>query len=288
MSISKDEEIIRRGLNANPKIINPSDNLLETLKQYSELPIAKHVSTIHQMNVIDAIYDAQTFLLYYYKLHKVPTENIKKILGKQIHFGRYINPLKLPINLTPRDDVFSASVVEVITNQQPYIIFRQIDLANQITEQTSASYIHEITHTQLDSLRGSFRNFYHFEVISIFNELFHASVLDNSERLLRLNDSRRIHEMFVTAVDLRNYHDGKETMDREELLDCCKYLISDLKAYKLFTLFYYANDNVRVEILNAIQAIFDGGLTVEELLLKFDITNDSIEDAKILTKYYKR
>ena len=55
MPISKDEEIIRRGLNANPKIINPSDNLLETLKQYYELPIAKHVSTIHQMNVIDAI-----------------------------------------------------------------------------------------------------------------------------------------------------------------------------------------------------------------------------------------
>lgn len=288
MAISKDEEIVRRGLNSNPKIINPTDQLLNNLKEYSELPIAKNCTSIHQMTIENALYDAQTFLLYYFKLHKVPTETVKKLLGKQIHFGRYINPLKLPINLTNSDDIFSAAVEEVITKQDSFIIFRHINLSKQVTEQTSSSYIHEITHTQLDSLKGSFRDYYNFEVLSVFNELFHASILDKDEKILRLNDSRRIHEMFVTAVELRNHHNGTSPMDREELLDCCKYLISDLKAYKLFSLFYYANDSIRAEILDAIQVVFDGYLTVEELLLKFDVTYDSLEDSKNILKYYKR
>ena len=288
MTISKDEEIIRRGLNSNPQIINPSDKLIDNLSIYSKLPIAETCYGIHRTRIEDAMYDAQTFLLYYYNLHKVPTEMVKKVLGKKIHFGKYINPLKLPINLINTEDIFSGSVTEVITNSEPRVIFREINLSNQVTEQTSSSYVHEITHTQLDSLKGSFRDYNNFEVISIFNELFHASILDHDEKILILNDSRRIHEMNVTAQELKNHHNGTSTMDREELLDCCKYLISDLKAYNLFSTFYYGSNAIKNEIIQSIQDIFDGYLTVEELLLKYDITYDSIEDSKKLLKYYKR
>lgn len=286
--ISKDDEIIKRALKPNPEIINPSDKLLDCLTQYSLLPIASKNYEVHQMSINDALYDAQTFLLYYYKLRKVPTVNIYKVLGHQVHIGKSINPLKLPINLVNRDDVFSGSVTEVLTNGEPHIIFREINLNSQITEQTSASYIHEVTHTQIDSLKGSIQEYYNLEVISIFNELFHASILGSDERILRLNDSRRINEMFITAEELRDYHDGKSPMSRDELLDCCKYLISDLKAYQLFAIFYSASDTIKNEILDNIQSIFDGYMTVEELLNKYEITLESVENSPQILKYYKR
>lgn len=288
MKISKDEEIVRRGLNANPAIINPSDQLIETLKLYEKFPIAQRDYAVHPMKIEDALYDAQKFLLYYYRLHKVNTVSIYKLLHHQIHFGRKTNPLKLPVSLVPSDDIFSGSVTEIFPTDNKPIVFYEINLNSQITEQTSASYIHEITHTQLDSLKGSIKEYYNVEVLSIFNELFHAAILDKDERILRLNDSRRIYEMSITAQELRDSFDGKSPMDRDELLDCCKYLISDLKAYNLFVTFYNANDSLKNEILDDIQAIFDGYLTVEELLAKYDITFDSIQDSPKLLKYFKR
>lgn len=154
--------------------------------------------------------------------------------------------------------------------------------------QTSSSYVHEITHTQVDSLKGSLEEYYNVEVLSIFNELFHASILDKDEKILRLNDSRRIYEMSITAQELRKNFDGKNNMDRNELLDCCKYLISDLKAYDLFITFYNANNSVKNDILDDVQSVFDGIITVEELLAKYDVTLDSIEDSPKMLKYFKR
>lgn len=287
-TISKDEEIIKRGLIANPSIINPSDKLIETLKLYETLPIAHKNYEVHTMTIEDALFDAQKFLMYYYKLHKVPSVSIHKLLGHQIHIGRTVNPLKLPVNLVPSDDIFSGSVTEIITNRNPHIIFSGINLNGQTTEQTSSSYVHEITHTQLDRLKGSIQEYYNMEVLSIFNELFHASILDNDERILRLNDSRRIYEMSITAQELRDYHAGKSPMSRDELLDCCKYLISDLKAYQLFAIFYSASDTLKNEILDDIQSIFDGFMTVEELLNKYEVSLESVENSPQILKYCKR
>ena len=46
------------------------------------------MSTVHQMNINDALYDAQKFLLYYYKLRKVPYLHMIKVLGINIHIIR--------------------------------------------------------------------------------------------------------------------------------------------------------------------------------------------------------
>lgn len=289
--LDKDLEIIKRGLNGNPKIYIPNDSLLELLRELQELPIAQKEYTVHQMKIEDALYDAQTFLRYYYKLSKVPYLHMSKVLGFNIHLIREINPLKLPIALVPTEDIFSGSVTEILTKEssrRPHIIFREINLSQTVTEHTSASYIHEITHTQIDRLRGSIKEYYNLEVLSIFNELFHASILDKNESMLRLNDSRRIHEMSVTAEELKAYSQGLTTMSREELLDCCKYLISGLKAYNLFITFYYADDAKKNEILDDIQSVFNGYLTVEEILYKHGVTLESSQNKEKLLRYFNR
>lgn len=288
MTITKDQEIIRRGLTPNPEIICPSDELIKTLTELGQHRIASTEYQIHAMKLEDALYDAHEFLNYYYKLRKVPYLKIRKLLGLQIHTIRELNPLNLPINLIEADDVFSGSVTEIFIDRPPHIIFREINLTKVISEQTSSSYIHEITHTQLDRLKGSIREYYNLEVLSIFNELFHASILDKEERILKLNDSRRIHEMRVSAEELKDYHTGKSRMERDELLDCCKYLISGLKAYNLFITFYFANEELQNDILDDIQSIFDGYLTVEELLNKYEISYENSQEPKRLFKYFNR
>ena len=288
MTIGKDEEIIKRGLNPNPEIIVPGASLIETLKQLEKLPIAQKEYEIHSMKLEDAIYDAKKFLEYYYILQDVPYLRIKKLLGFQIHIVKPTNPLKLPINLISSTDVFSGSVTEVITNTKHHIVFREINLSKSVSEQTSASYIHEITHTQLDRLKGTIKEYYNLEILSIFNELFHASILDSEERVLRLNDSRRIYEMSIVAQELVDYHNGLSPMDRDEQLDNCKYLVSGLKAYNLFITFYYGSDELKNDILDDIQSVFNGYLTVEELLEKYNITFENSQEPKRLIKYFNR
>lgn len=288
-TIDKDTEIIKRGHNAYPKIINPSDELLTTLKELEQLPIAQMDYEIQQMTLEDALYDAHKFLQYYYNLKKIPYLHMVKVLGINFHIVKLINPLKLPINLTPNDNIFSGSVSEILTHNHKYhIIFREINLSRIITEHTSSSYIHEFTHTQLDRLKHSIREYYNIEILSIFNELFHSSILDKDEHILRLNDSKRIYEMSMSAQELREYHDGKKTMTRDELLECCKYLVSGLKAYNLFIKFYYGNEELKNEIIDDIQAVYDGYLTVEELLIKHEITYQSSQDKQKLIKYFSR
>lgn len=288
MALTIDEEIVRRGLIANPAIIYPSDKLITTLTELGQNRIASTDYPIHPLKLDDVINYTQQFLKYYYKLRSIPQLTIKKILGHQIHIVKESDPLNLPINLIDTDDAFAGSVTEIFTERTPHIVFREINLAKVITEQTGPSYAHEITHTQLDSLKGSLKEFYNLEVLSIFNELFLASVLDKEERVLRLNDSRRIHEMHLTAEELREHQTGKIPMDKVELLDSCKYLISGLKAYNLFIQFYYANEAQQNEMLDDIQSIFDGYLTVEELLYKYEITHESIQETKRLFKYFNR
>ena len=286
--ITKDQEIIKRGLNSNPKIYVPNDTLIETLHSLEELPIAQTEYAVHPMKLEDALYDAHTFLDYYYKLRKVGHPVTKRIFGKERLKIKMISPLKLPIVLKPSDDIFSGSVSEVISKEGCYIIFREINLSSTISEHTSASYIHEVTHTQIDGIQRSIREYYNLEVFSIFNELFHASILGNDERILRLNDCRRIYEMSISAQELKDHSTGISPMSRDELLDCGKYLISGLKAYNLFITFYNGTTEIKNEILKDIQSIFDGYLTVEEVLLKYDATLEASQDSKRLIKYFNR
>lgn len=289
ITLTKDEEIIKRRLKAYPEIINPSEELLSTLKKLKELNIATTDYPLHQMPITEALYDAQKFLLYYFRLNKVPYLHTAKILGINFQFVRNINPLKIPVNIVTNSDPLIGSVPEILSsNPRHHIVFREINLAHPTTEQTSCSYIHEITHTQLDRLKGTIREYYNSEVLSLFNEFFHAAVLDQSEKILKFDDARRIHEMSIIAQELRDYHDGKLEETRDELLEDSKYLVSILKAYNLFIKFYYGTEEVQSKILEGIQAVFDGYMTIEEFLLREEVTYENSQDEKKLLKYFSR
>lgn len=289
--ITKDEEIVLKGLNPNPEIFVPTPEIISMFQHFMDLDISKVKNQVKQMELRDSLYDAKRFLNYYYKLHKVPYVKYIKIGGKIIQFIRNIDPFKLPLYGIGKDDIFCGAVIEEITANKPpkpQILFRGIELFKEVTEQTSTSIVHEVTHTQLDSIKGSIKNYYNTEVLSIFNELFHSAILDSDERLLSLNDARRIYEMKILTEEIDEHNKGIKTYTRDYLLDNSKYILSDLKAYSLFIKFYYGSDELKNDILDSIQAVFDGIITVEDLLDHYDITEENIQDEEKLLRYFNR
>lgn len=282
MSLTKDQEIILRGYTPNPKIYKPSSKLISLLKELNNLSIAKHDYQVHQMTLDDSIYDTKAFFSRYYKLHKIP---YIKYQNNHNYRLKNISPYNLPLFENECQDIFSSSIIEdLISKPYPQIFYHGINLSPIISEQTSASYVHEITHSQLDHQIGAIKEFYHAEILSIFNELFHASILSCDEKILRLNDSRRLYEMATLTENLQLI----KNINREDLLLDSQYLISGLKAYNLFISFYYGTHTLKKEIISDIQSIFDGYLTIEELLNKYDITLENSIDKPKLLKYFNR
>ncbi len=290
MGMTKDEEILKRGYNPSPKIFIPNDKLIETCDKLQSLKIATTEYEVSQMRFQDALYDAKKFLDYYFKLHRVPSYLYKKIGDKYFHIVLKRHPYKLPIvPCEENSSVFDGSVIEYVHTRKKYnVVFGGITLNKEVTECTSATYVHEITHTQLDSVKKSISQYYNAEVLSMFNELFHYMCLGSDERLLRLYDSRRIFEINILLDNLMNYKTSNKSQKRDELLEDSKYAISILKAYNLFITFYNGNEKLRNEILDDVQCIFDGYLTLEEMLKKYEVTLESSQEEKRLLKYFDR
>lgn len=282
MTLTKDKEIILRGYNPYPQIYKPSTKLVSLVTKLNKLDIAKKRNRVHTMELDEALYDASAFLDRYYNLHNIPliTNDTGATIVTNIH------PYDLPLyEGEETDNIFSSSIIEdIISTPKPSINYIGINLAPTITEQTSTSYVHEITHSQLDHQIGVIKEFYHAEILSMFNELFHASILDSEENILRLNDSRRLYEMKILTQSLLH----PSAFTREDLLLDSQYLISDLKAYNLFIKFYYGNETLKEEIISDIQSVFDGYMTVEDLLDKYNITLANSIDNKKLLKYFNR
>lgn len=281
MTLTKDKEIILRGYNPYPQIYKPSPKLVSLVTKLNKLDIAKKRNRVHTMELDEALYDASAFLDRYYNLHNIPliTNDTGATIVTNIH------PYDLPLYEEETDNIFSSSIIEdIISTPKPSINYIGINLAPTITEQTSTSYVHEITHSQLDHQIGVIKEFYHAEILSMFNELFHASILDSGENILRLNDSRRLYEMKILTQSLLH----PSAFTREDLLLDSQYLISDLKAYNLFIKFYYGNETLKEEIISDIQSVFDGYMTVEDLLDKYNITLANSIDNKKLLKYFNR
>ena len=74
------------------------------------------------MPITEALYDAQKFLLYYFRLNKVPYLYTAKVLGINFQLVRNINPLKIPVNIVTNSDPLIGSVPEILSSNPRYHI----------------------------------------------------------------------------------------------------------------------------------------------------------------------
>ncbi len=289
MSITKDEEIIRKGYKEYPKIFVPKESSLSLIEELSSGSVANGRPSVRQMELEDAFNDGATFLDTYFKLHDVPRIEVLEDGEKKIRHIEDVSPYELPLFPVETDNIFCGSLIENIPeDKNSRIAFWGINLCGTVTEQTTVSWVHELTHTQLDSLKGVVGEFYNAEVLSMVMGNIVASILDRDEHMLRLNDSRRIYEMLVIGQELSHSHKGKLNKSRDESLVDSQYFVSDIKAYKLFLDYYYGSSEIKREILGDIQRVFDYEMTLEHMLGKYEVTADIEIDRKRLVKYFNR
>ena len=106
----------------------------------------------------------------------------------------YKSPFDIPLEILDTNSFISKLtednlILDKIKNNNSLlerlsIAYKNIGISRIIGEVTTASYIHEITKTQLGEEKGSVRDYYNADVLSIFNELLYASHIDNG--LLRM------------------------------------------------------------------------------------------------------
>lgn len=283
MTITKDEEIKKRGYRLNPEIIVPTSDLMKNIDEISYLDSINQKFTIKIIPKEEALSNSRSFLTSNFRIHQVLSAT--PVLNSNQLYISPKTPFELPIIEKESEDVFEGSVVEFFPNvAEKLVLFKGIVLRTPYTEQTSISYTHEIVHTQLDKSIGSINEYYNAEVLSIFLELVHSLSFNDNEKILRLNDSHRVFEMLYAIEALLSLPKSS----RDELLEKSKYLSSNLKAYNLFITYYYGSNKLRKEILRQIQTVFDENKTLEDILDIYEITYESSQDTKRLKKYFNR
>ena len=289
MGLSKDEEIIARGCEPAKEIIIPDDDLMELINYLAKLPIFQKKWQVHRMRLKDILYDGRTFIDEHFKLHKIPHINVIEVplINRDIVTIRNIHPYKLPLQYV--EEVSQGGYVqEIFPPDRSRVLFKSLAIGEEITELSSSSYVHEITHTQLNSIKGSIKDYFNQEVFSIFLEFIHASEISKDDDIIRIEEANRIYELSEIAKQQIEYASGRLDLPREEQIENSKYIQSDLIAFKLFSIYYFSHYTIQREMLKKVQDVFDGKMTVEEYLAYYDISFENSQNKSDIQKYLYR
>lgn len=156
-------------------------------------------------------------------------------------------------------------------------IFNSVELSIYKTKLSYLAYIHELVHSQVDSVKYNIENYYNSEIASIFFERVAALQYDST--LLELCTLERYQSLLGSICNLL------DSKDIEKNIISSTYIISTLKAEKLFDLYLESNDITRSVIMNKMQMLMDGKTTLENILKEMDITIENSSDVNILKKH---
>lgn len=284
-----EEEILLRGYEQEPKIIFPTQSIIEISQTLDDpflepLPIQKEKLKKAKNSTID-------FYETFFKLQRVPYFIERKFGPFTITKAGDIHPFALPTKQEKDTDEFYGALNEVIFFTEPHktIYYKSISLSENITELSKLAYTHEIAHSQLNHVRGLIKEYYNTEVVSIFLELVHAFELNDGEYLLSAHDSIRLTELKYIIDELKKYYDRRHEPEiKKVLLEGSLYLQSTLEAYSLFIKYYNSSLKIRKEILLGIQKLFNQNYSLEDFLSKFDITLESSIDKEKIHQYIRR
>ena len=252
--------------------------------------------------------DSKTFLRQKLILHKVPysTEMMLKIKlhGKLIKdemdvvklynsVGIDMDPFEIPVNFVPEPYYYgNVSLLTSLSEEETFLrnmklFFKSIELGRQTNEMSSVCYVHEIIHTQLESLKGIVREYYNSEVLSIFMELLYAD--EKSPELFRETLKNRINLFLLEFNNLFTYLNG-ETKEEGKWYNivACKYIVSTLKAFNLYDKYLKEDEIGKSNMLWLFQKVISGNKSLEEILKELDVTyENSLEPSHVANLIYR-
>lgn len=301
MLLQTEIEIFQRAQKQKYKIIKPSKELVLLEKKLEELE--KRTIYLQEIELETAIKESEDFMRSHFNLHKILYQKSELINN---HFQKYeyvriadaikayknllvyIEPYQLPIELLDKEFDFGLTEesnlffddLKLLSITPTY--FESIKLSSLITDHTPSIISHEITHSQIDSNKGVTEFYYNLELIPVFIQLVH--VLENDSANLERDINLRLLHISNAIRVLNNNYTNENAYHLDELFEKTKYLESILKGLMLFEIYLNANKSSQNAIFESIQNIFDGKITVEEVLEKYNVTLK--ESVKLLTKKY--
>lgn len=157
------------------------------------------------------------------------------------------------------------------------VVISQINLKKPFTDFSFICYAHEIMHSQIDTLYGAVKDYHNVEVLPIFIEKLMAYGLD--PRIFHEIEKERL---YFLKIAIRNMFD--DINDNTSF----KYYYSTLKAEALFDMYLNSSESDRRVIMEYIQMIINGEISLEEVLDGFGITVESSLDLNAIKRNLSR
>lgn len=306
--MSEEEIIIANmlihGHDTDIKLVELSDKLIDLavmLAKDEEYEKSEFKATYKQPKLV--LRDSKVFLRNKFILHKVPYADeviIKlKLHGRLVRsendliklyngVGRLVDPFELPVRFV--NEPYYYGNVSLCTNisdnpeflKHMKIFFKSIELGHKTNDMTGVCYVHEIVHTQLESIKGIVKDYYNSELLSIFMELVYA--YEKGVVLLRETLKNRINMFLTEFHSLYNFISSKDITEDGlwHNVIACKYIVSTVKAFHLFCNYYIGDDIEKNNILWEIQSVFSGRKSLEDVLDILGITyQNSLDQSHI-------
>jgi hypothetical protein len=267
-------------------------------------------SSLQTMSLEEIKKEAVRFYQKYFDVHDIITSSRDdlnsigyKISKKEIdaleaykafyEMQKEISPFELPIKLVDGHSMIGEvkKPLMIIPDEAipkeigKFIPFEEIELGSELTPISAATLIHEISHTQQESQPGYAESILNKEVISIFLEKLSALELDPSGKLLKASEQCRFQNLKESITTLQA--DGVILkLDDETRLTSSIYIQSTLLAEKLFDLYIRERKQKKKDsYIYNIQDVFDGKITVEELLKKHTININQGKDLSLIKRH---
>ncbi len=290
--------------------ISYNDNLSQIAQLLNDTPPITNFTNAHYSQK-EVLSTARRIMKKYFELHHIRTLSE----AKAIEIGKKYNscskallsdllqdlskksilnsPLSLPVTFIPGHSMIGNTKKSKLLIADDYflqnapITFSNILLGNNTTSISVGTYCHEITHTQVESQKGSTKEYTNKEVLPILIEKIIAFELDKSEKTLDISQKARFKHIANIINELKQQPNQIITPDNLNDFEQGIYLPGTLQALRLFDIYKDGSENIRNEMIANIQKVFDGHITVEDLLSFYNVTYENSQDISLVKKHLK-
>lgn len=221
----------------------------------------------------------------YFNIKKVlyyPTTPSKFKFLRQKNYQKLtpLSPFDIPITYIPCEEKkLKCSVIRSMPMQK----LGNIQVIQSINFTPSnimaTTYAHEITNTQYQS-----KEFIYDEILPIFIEELINSLTDNNKNIFYA----RINNLLECLKEINKNPFPQDEIEEFNKLNTIKYIESTLIAYMLYHI--YTNEplsSTKARIIDNIQSIIDGTLTIEDLISKYELTDKNTKSLTLFKNYFK-
>jgi len=263
-------------------LTNLSDISLEQVRELTKVFCEKYFS-LHDISYvrIDKLQKNMEFITSASNSHEI-YDRVNSILTT-------INPLDIDIKLVEGHSMVGQAIKPIIivpfdtNNDNREVYFSNIELGKKLTKLSVGTLVHEVAHLEQEQHIGYAEDFLNKEIISIFLEKVAVLEIDPTGELLKISEKMRFNDVLDRYYKL---YLNKGQLSTENDVNDLLYIKSTFYAEKLFDM--YLNERKQKnkdKYFYEIQDVFDGKITVEDLIRGRNITTAKALDLSLIKRH---